>query len=578
MKHTRSSASGFWGAVATDLWRRRWIVGIVLLLGVVHTVFTGFSAASLGWLGLILCLSTAFLKWCWRQRASPALLGIIGALALIFLIETYLGVSTRIYGTFDPPGRQPVLLEGLMIRTLGWLYTVRPKQYIELALGAWPVVGVIYLLLHLRRRRHARGAPNRDDRTEWLELLKKFLESTSGITLVLGTLVFTNAVNLQATGLNSFAALYENESRQLGTDAAAIAELQKQLNGLKDVNDAVLREPTSRDVGLFLEATDALIDALWQTEQIEIEANQIDLARHKPNEDPLPNLTVPLPPPSRVDGGEPETNMQVLSRLSKFNNLQEQVEATQRRAGELLKNRDKELVNFAESISLALDREQRLTPEKVKILRGIVQRLAALVARDGIGRATQEIGDLVMQEQQEVNRQRQANDHRRADVTPVPANQTTARHDLLTKALLPGSESLKAFAVFITGVKNKDGDRCGGIPAGIGMVIEKYTADLEVANQDGNLHPNPGGTHYHVKLTENKAGESLLDGGFWMDIAEGLIIHPQQVAESCSASADGKRCNPPSFNIIWTDDGYPTRDNPNLRPTIYCYWPRPRIM
>jgi hypothetical protein len=347
---------------------------------------------------------------------------------------------------------------------------------------------------------------------------------------------------------------------------------------LRTLSEALAKGSTSGNVGPFLDATDALVDALWSLEQAGVAASHIDGVKYQPKENPLPNLTVVLPPPP-VERGEPEFNMQVLLKLSKVSSLQEQAEAAQRLADELLKSRDDKLVILAQSIALALDRTRRLTPpEKVKILGAITRRVAELVARDGIGRATQEIGDLVIQEQQEVIRQRQANDHRRADVTPVPANQTTARHDLLTKALLPGSESLKAFAVFITGMKNKDGDRCGGMPAGIGLVIEKYTADLETANQDGNLHPNPGGTHYHVRLTENKAGESLPDGGFWMDIAEGLIIHPQEVAESCSASADGKRCNPPAFNIIWTDDGYPTRDNPNLRPTIYCYWPRPRIM
>ena len=168
-----------------DLRRHRWIVGLVLLLGIAHIVFTGFSWASLSVPGLVLCLSQTFRKWCWRQPAAPALVGIIGGLGLIFAIETYLGVSTRIYGTFDQPIRQPILLEGPLIRALGWLYTVRPKQYVELALLAWPVAGVIYLALHLHRRNHRAGP---SDWREWLELLKKCLESASGIMLILRVL------------------------------------------------------------------------------------------------------------------------------------------------------------------------------------------------------------------------------------------------------------------------------------------------------------------------------------------------------------------------------------------------------
>ena len=127
---------------------------------------------------------------------------------------------------------------------LGRLYTIRPKQYFELGLLAWPVLGVIYLLLHLRRRRHGHKEPKHEEGTGWLELLKRFLEIASGVSMVLGSIVFANAVNLRATGLNSFAVLYENETRQLGSDSAAIVKLEEQISTLKDVSDEASQRGT----------------------------------------------------------------------------------------------------------------------------------------------------------------------------------------------------------------------------------------------------------------------------------------------------------------------------------------------
>jgi hypothetical protein len=256
---------------------------------------------------------------------------------------------------------------------------------------------------------------------EWLdrcaELFKKSLECASGFALVLGTLVFANAVDLSATGLNSYAVLYEKESQKLGTNAAAITELRRQLTNIKDVNDSLLRQPPPQNVGKFVDATADLIDALWQIEQAEEETSHIDLVTYKPNEDPIPNLTVPLPSAS-PGPGEAEITLQVLLWISKFAEVQRQAEETERSAAELWKDRDQAMVRVAESISLVLGRAQRLTPpEKAKLLQAIVQRLVALVTRDGIERAAQEIRDLVRQKQQEAEAQRQANDTRRADVT-----------------------------------------------------------------------------------------------------------------------------------------------------------------
>lgn len=446
----------------------------------------------------------------------------------------------------------------------------RPSLTIELLLAAWIVIGVIYSALHLRSR-HRRLALEREthDRAKWLEPLKKCLEIASGFMLVLGALVFANAVDLRATGLNNFAVLYENESRQLGSNTAAIAELRKQLASLRAANEALNRKSIPPDVGAFVAATDALIDALWQVEQGK--PSQNDSVSYAPNEDPLPNLMVslPAPPAPASESHGPEINMHLLLRLSELSDLQRKAEATERDAEEIRKSRDDELIHLGYSISLALEREQRLTPpEKAKLFEAIAQRIAALVARDGVGRSTQEIRDLAMQKQQEATGQRQTNNAHVA-----------AKYEPPAIAFLPGSPRLKSYTTFIVDMTRADGVHCGGASAAMGHVIEKpFTADLEITGQDGTLYSDPRGTHYHVKLTQNETGEALPNGGFRMDVPDNLVLTGDQAAKSCSTRPDGERCVPSPFNIIWTDDSYPTRDNPKLRPTVYCFWPAPRIM
>jgi hypothetical protein len=593
----------FWRKVSIEIFRQRWFGIAILLLGVIHTVFTGVSVASFGCLLLILLLSKTFWKWCSDQKVAPMLLGIICALALVFLIETYLGVSTRIFGALSPPSRQPVLFEKPLIWTLGWLYQVRPGQYIELALIAFPVVAVIYAVLHLHNRRNAqKHAGIRKS----LELLRKCLESISGFTLIAGALVFANAVNLTVTGLNSFAALYEKESRQLGTNTDAIDKLKKQLENLKELDDGLTREPVPPNVQPFMNETGALIDALWQLEQAKIEASRINLATYKADQDPISSLNVSLSP-SPSEPPDAEIGMKVLLRFSKFATLQQQAIAAQRKADELLKQRDNELVNSRLSILLALNRAQRLAPpEKAKLLTQIAQSLVSVVAVDGIEGATKKIHDLAAQEQHEASNQRQANEaylstkhdrlpaSRHSQIEVENVRETSKQQPLtainnasavlegqqqtLVKRVAPGSAILKQYEAFVMHMKTPAGNNCGSAEDSVGMVIQKSpTDDLEITDQNGNLHPDPSGTHYHVKLTTNKAGELLPNGGFWMDLPDEVVLHAD-AARGCSARLDGKKCNYPPFNVIWTNNNYPTQDNPNLRPIVKCFWPTPLVM
>jgi hypothetical protein len=335
---------GFWRQVGLDL-KQRWpLVTLIILLGVVHTIFTGFSWATVALAGLILCLSRSFLTRCWRRNISPALLGIVTGLTLIFLIETYLGVSTSISGSFDPgkdPLRKPVFLEGPLIRFLAWLYSVPLHQYLELILTAWAVIAFIYFIF-LRRRRADLHEEHPSGLARCAEYLKNFLEYASGIVAVLSTLVFANPVNLKTTGLNSFASLYERTVRQVGINTAAIRELNRQVQDVNDLNIALLNQPTPRSEK-FIDATNDLIDVLVQLDQAQKEASQIDGVKYSPNDDPLPRWRVSLLEPTP---GERELGMQLIMYVGELADVQRQAETDQRNADDLLKTPRRSIGSF----------------------------------------------------------------------------------------------------------------------------------------------------------------------------------------------------------------------------------------
>lgn len=412
---------GFWRQVARELRQRWWLVVLIIVAGVIHTIFTGFSWATVALVALILCVSRSFLTRCWRRSIPSVLLGVVAGLTLIFLIETYLGISTWISGSFDPlknPLRKPVFLEGPLIRLLGWLYSVPLPQYLELILTAWAVIAFIYFIF-LRNRRPIAGDERPSGLAGCAECLKKFLEYASGIVAVLSTLVFANPVNLKTTGLNSFASFYDKTTKELGANAAAIKELRRQVMDADDLNTALLKHPTPSSKK-FIDATNDLIDVILQLEEAQEEASKIELAKYTPSENPLPDWDVSLPKPA---SSEPELRMQLIMHVGELADVQRQAESDQRDADGLLKHRDEALSNLATAISIALERANQLTPaQKAIILQGIVQRLARLVARDGINSATDEILARVQQLRQQLDNQRRANDARRAEVEQFRQN------------------------------------------------------------------------------------------------------------------------------------------------------------
>ena len=115
---------------------------------------------------------------------------------------------------------------------------------------------------------------------------------------------------------------------------------------------------------------------------------------------------------------------------------------------------------------------------------------------------------------------------------------------------------------------------CCSTKDGVARVIEKYTDNAELTDQSGHLHPAPNGTHWHVKLTKDQQGHDLPNSGLWLDVPDEAIL---TVSKMKAMHADDPAFKLPAFNILWTNNNYPTESQPGVKPTAYCFWPTPRI-
>jgi hypothetical protein len=136
---------------------------------------------------------------------------------------------------------------------------------------------------------------------------------------------------------------------------------------------------------------------------------------------------------------------------------------------------------------------------------------------------------------------------------------------------------LAPYAGFIMHMEKKDGLSCCGLEDGVGKVPEKRTDYPAVISEDGRLRAAPNGTRYHIKLTKDAQGKDLPNGGFWMDVPDEFLLNGPQYEKVKEKHKDDPTFKAPPFNIVWTNNNYPTAQDPSARPFIYCFWPAPKI-
>ena len=156
----------------------------------------------------------------------------------------------------------------------------------------------------------------------------------------------------------------------------------------------------------------------------------------------------------------------------------------------------------------------------------------------------------------------------------VPDEKTNrTQHDLLAP-----------YAGVIMHMERADGGHCCGMQDGVGKVTERHTDDTEVTERNGDMHPapagtlfSPGGTHYHVKLTKGRYGEDLPGGGLWLDIPDQTVLDIPQFLKEKALHGDDPTFKAPPFNILWSNNNYPTASMPDEKPFVYCFWPTPHL-
>lgn len=153
-----------------------------------------------------------------------------------------------------------------------------------------------------------------------------------------------------------------------------------------------------------------------------------------------------------------------------------------------------------------------------------------------------------------------------------------------TAAHVPSAEKnkqqhdlLAPYAGFIMDMRKPSGGHCCGMQDGMGKVTQKKTEFPAVVDQEGKVHADPAGTHYHVKFTKDSSGTELPNGGFWVDVADENIVDVPQYERVKAEHQSDPTFKAPPFNVIWTNNQFPTEANPTNRPYIYCFWPTPNI-
>jgi hypothetical protein len=111
---------------------------------------------------------------------------------------------------------------------------------------------------------------------------------------------------------------------------------------------------------------------------------------------------------------------------------------------------------------------------------------------------------------------------------------------------------------------------------GVGKVPERHTDYTAKTDARGQLYADPDGAHYHVHLTKDQYGHGLYKD-VWLDIPDENILDLSLFEAVKAKHADDPTFKTPPFNILWTDNSYPTEEEPDARPGVYCFWPTPRI-
>jgi hypothetical protein len=370
----------------------KWWMMVVLATALWSAHFTsiGWRWGSLGAIALYALLTRPVWRWCWEKRILPALvLGPATAFVFIFLVETYLGVSTIKFGRLYPPERAPIGLERPLIQFLSWFYAKPLEWYITGAAVAIGVAGDVIRRLSIP------------------EAVSKTLEYGGSVVVVLQLITFTNLVDLDTPGLNAFAAHYKAAVEKLGFSQAAVLKFERQVKQLTELDEGLRKVPPPKDVDALIEAVDQLRAAEAALGQLAREASSIE-EEAPPTGSPSSKQLGPsrdalrdVAPVSRPDLAET-----VIAKIGKGLRLQAEADAASDKKDQLARQQDQLLENVAIALCSALKQ-----PSEIERCKDITN----LVAQGGVGVATEKVRVELAQLRSQIEKQEQTNKSRREE-------------------------------------------------------------------------------------------------------------------------------------------------------------------
>ncbi len=353
----------------------------------------------------------------WPMPIAPLLLGLLLGLTIIFVVETCLGFMSARLGPLYPPERAPAGPEPYILRFLGWLYAVQASDTPSIA--TWTVMGLATLAdVAMTVARRSAAAISRTRRA--FEETARIVECVGAAAGLLLVLTFANALDVKAAGLNLFAAHYRAAVTALGDNAAAAAALGRQVENLKALDRGLREIPPTGAAKDLVETAAELIRLFGELERAAEEEDAIDETPPASTRPALDDSALHrLPDRGQLDAppapADPGPVMRLVDQVGRLTTLQQEVAtAVARRDG--LSQEQRELLQAAiGGLRVAAHRGTDLPDLPGQLEARLSERIAILVAKEGLAAAVAELRRVREQLRARVAERQRANAERQRD-------------------------------------------------------------------------------------------------------------------------------------------------------------------
>ncbi|HUN45800.1 MAG TPA: hypothetical protein VMU85_04740 [Stellaceae bacterium] len=396
--------------------RTPWWVLVVVAAALMsaHLTAMGLTWASPAPILLVVFLSGATFARLWKTPGTPPLIGLAIALLVVFAVEAILGVLAVRLGPLYPPERAPSEVERLIAEGLGRLYALGGENYVSAIVLIVTVLAAAVLRLVLRRRRTRRQFMG------LTEHVLALLEVAGSCLAVLQLLTFGNAIDFKTTGLNAFAARYAGEVERIGSNQALLDLLDREVANLTAAEKALADRPPSQQAQDLTASTADLVAALQAMDTAARAASVVEETAYDPHAAAaadaatLPETPEPEPPRHAPDTRPVE---RFVSEIGKLTEVQQEAERNAAASARLAEQRKALVAHLAGSLRVSLKALTDAHPEAGGLVEETADRIARLVAAEGIEAATRIIRERTQALRASLADRQQALEQRRQDKT-----------------------------------------------------------------------------------------------------------------------------------------------------------------